>query len=454
MQKIAAIVTIVAAATWAQAGPDARKYDPQALAAAIAPFIDEQTIVVAHVDLARIDLDATLDSLAKVIGPESAGGGQFGQIRPIPKAIVGALRKAGARDVFLVVSLADAPGEPILIVVPLGPGADQRALRGVLYSGRADGPVSRPDDTPGRGRARTQVAVVRNAVVRCKRPILQRVSKMTPHRRPELARAFAAAGDTAAQVLLLPTANDRRVIEELMPKLPTEVGGGPSTVFTRGMLWAAVGVNAPPKASLSLTIQSVDADAAKAMAGLLDTVFKLIAADRNVRRVMPEIDKILAALRPRVAGDRLVLHLPPQKFNALLEGPIASAIRADMRLSQLKAYRTRLLFIGAAVNTYSRKHDGAYPPDLHAMVTEKMLSKRVLVSPMSGKREYVYIRPPGGMTREASAQFVMIYEDPAAHGLKETHVLFADRKVRLMTVDQRFADLVKQAEAASKKAYP
>lgn len=455
MQKIAAVLTIVASAGLAVAGPDARKYDPQTLAAAIGPFIDEQTIVVAHVDLARVDLDATLDSLAKVIGPESAGrGGRFEQVRPTPKAIVGALRKAKARDVFVVVSLADAPGEPILIVVPLVGGADERAIRGVLYSGRPDGPTSRPAGQPGRRQDRTQVAVVRNAVVRCNRPILQRVLKMTPHRRSELARAFAAAGDSAVQALLLPTANDRRVIEELLPELPPEVGGGPSTVFTRGMLWAALSVNAPPKPSLNLTIQSADADSAKAIAGLLDAVFKLMSADRNVRRVMPGIDQIIAALRPRVAGDRLVLNLPPPKLTALLEGPIAAAIRADMRFGQHEAYRTRLLVIGAAVSAYRRKHDSAYPPDLRAMVAEKMLSGRMLVSPMSGKPTYVYIRPPVGMTGEAAAQCVVIYEDPAAHGLKETHVLFADRKVRLMTVGDRFGALVKQAREASGKAYP
>jgi hypothetical protein len=458
MQKITAIVTIIVAATCIQAQAQAqekvRKHDPQALAAAIAPFIDEQAIVVGHVDLDRVDVDAAMNALTKLVAPLSIGQkAQLQQMLQIPKMFVAALRKAGARDVFLVVSLADIPEQPLLIVVPLPRGADERAVRGLLYSGRADGPVSRPDNQPGRGHARTQVKVVRNAVVRCNWPILQRVIAMTPHKRPKLADAFTAAGDTAAQILLLPTANDRRVIEELMPKLPPQFGGGPSTIFTRGMLWAAVGVNAPPRASLNVTIQSADTEAARTLAGRLVTLSKKATEYEEIRRVMPEMDKLLGVLIPRATGDRLKLHLSTDKIDALLEGPVASALRAKMRRTQHRAYRSRLLVIGAAVRTYGRKHDGAYPPGLEAMVTEKMLSDHAMVSDRSGKRMYIYIRPPAGMTPQQASQFVMIHEDPAAHDSKEVHVLFADQKVQRMKVDAKLADLLKQSQAASKKAY-
>ena len=53
---------------------------------------------------------------------------------------------------------------------------------------------------------------------------------------------FAQLSIQAAQFLLLPTADIRRVIEEMIPTLPGAVGGGPSTTITRGCLWAAVGV--------------------------------------------------------------------------------------------------------------------------------------------------------------------------------------------------------------------
>ncbi len=448
-----AVLFGVLMATGAAAEP-ARASDPDALAKAVAPFIDEQTLAVVHADLTRIDPNAAFGRLAKLLGPlgprEAA---ELPGVRGVVCQLAADLLKAGARDAFLVVSLADVPAEPLLIVIPLAPGANERALRGLLYSGRADGPTERPDNPPGRGHARTQVRVVRNAVVRCEWPILQRVLKMKPPARPERAKAFAAAGDTPVHALLLPTADNRRVIEEMMPELPKEIGGGPSTALTRGLLWAAVGVNAPPKPSLRLVIQSADADSAKAMAGVLGGVYRMLATLDEARRVVPQIDKLLAALTPRVARDRLVLDLPPEKLDALLDGPVASAVRAERDRQRAHASSTHLRVIGAAVNTYKGRHDGTYPPDLAALIREGILGKRLLEGPRTGKRGYVYIRPPAGLGAEEAGRTPMVYEDPATHGRKQTHVLFADRHVERMTVDERFGDLVEQAKAASAKAY-
>jgi hypothetical protein len=452
MRKITVILVIAATAMCAYGEPKTRKYDPSALAKAVAPFIDELTIAVAHVDLTRIDVDATIDSVTKLIGVRDA---KSELIKKLSKDFLVALRKAGARDAFAVVSLADiTTGEPILIIVPLVGKADQRAIRGLLYSGRADGPVSRPDNPPGRGHANTQVKVIGNAVIRCTYPVLKRVTKMKPHRRGELIKAFAAAGDSTAQVLILPAADNLRVIEDLMPKLPAEIGGGPSTVLTRGMLWAAMGINPPPKASLNLVIQSVDTNAAKAMAGFFKTILKTIAAHRELRKVLPQINKIFAALTPRVSGDRLILNLTTKEFNALVEGPIAKVIAFGAKSDRIHASRDKMFLIGRAVNKYKRKHKEAYPPDLRTMVGEKMLSSRTLINPVSRKPAYVYIRPPAGMTPKESARCVMTYEDPATHKSKRAWVLFADRNPRFITVDDKFTKMIKEAKDASKKAYP
>ena len=50
--------------------------------------------------------------------------------------------------------------------------------------------------------------------------------RLRPITRPELTTAFETAGDTAIQAILLPPKYFRRVIEETMPQLPKEIGGG------------------------------------------------------------------------------------------------------------------------------------------------------------------------------------------------------------------------------------
>ena len=323
------VVALFAAATPA-AAPKA-EYDPAALARTVAPFLDEQTLLVGHADLTRVDVAAAFGKLFALAGemPEDLAGELKGA-RDLAAKFVADMTAAGATDVFLVVSLADVPEEPLLLVVPLGKGADERAIRGLLYSGRPDGPTSRPANSSRRGRPRTQVNVHRRAVVRCNWPVWQRVREMTPHRRPELARAFAAAGDSAAQLLVLPTADNRRVIEEMLPELPEEIGGGPSTALTQGLLWAAVGVNAPPGMHVNAVVQSRDAAAAKALKGIIGRGLALLAAERELRDLLPGdvIERLRAALAPEVTGDRLTWRYSAARIDDLVTAPLRHAIKA------------------------------------------------------------------------------------------------------------------------------
>src|SRR5262249_20875160 len=111
-------------------------------------------------------------------------------------------------------------------------------------------------------------AQIGSAVVAGKKTTLERLRQHKPAARPELARAFAAAGDATAQLLILPPAHARRMLEETYPILPKELGGGPATALTRGLLWAAATVETRPQLALRLVIQSQDAQAAQALADL------------------------------------------------------------------------------------------------------------------------------------------------------------------------------------------
>src|ERR1700693_1222518 len=81
-----------------------KKYDPEARARTIAPYLDEQTFAVVHVDLTRVDTEALTARVAdltkedhKAIAREMAGLRQG----------VAAFKQAGGTDVFVVFSLAD-----------------------------------------------------------------------------------------------------------------------------------------------------------------------------------------------------------------------------------------------------------------------------------------------------------------------------------------------------------
>src|SRR5438046_1743974 len=122
MHRISAVALALALAQPVSA---ADKFDADARARAVAPFVDEQTVGVAHVDLTRIDAGALLARVAEVakLGEEIEG----------PKREMGvwlaALARAGGKEMYVVLSLADLPAKPPLVVVPLEAGADADAIR-------------------------------------------------------------------------------------------------------------------------------------------------------------------------------------------------------------------------------------------------------------------------------------------------------------------------------------
>src|SRR6516164_11160585 len=114
MPKIIAWTLLLALA--APSFADEKKFDAEARAKAVAPYLDDQTVGVGHVDLTRIDADATAAKIieyTKLKEEEIAG----------PRKEVGdwlaVWKKAGVREIYVVVSLADIPGLPPFVAVPM-----------------------------------------------------------------------------------------------------------------------------------------------------------------------------------------------------------------------------------------------------------------------------------------------------------------------------------------------
>jgi hypothetical protein len=172
-----------------------------------------------------------------------------------------ALRQAGAKGIYLLGILPEllSPStSPFPVIVPIGEGADAKAIGQLLCgSGSVKGPVTLPT-----------CATVHNAVFAGTNEALERIRQLKPVERPELAAAFAALGDTGTQIVLTPGADTRRVVEEMLPILPKELGGGPITGVTRGLLWTAVDLTPDPEPRLQFVVQAKDAESAQALNAL------------------------------------------------------------------------------------------------------------------------------------------------------------------------------------------
>ncbi|MHC4176347.1 MAG: DUF1559 family PulG-like putative transporter [Planctomycetota bacterium] len=325
------LIAVVAAAT----APAGEQSDPSARAKRIAPFVDEQTILIAQVDLSRLQVDPIVDKAVELIHdliPEARTElDQFRaeekEARAMLKKLQAAFRRAGGKEVYVLFSVADVDfrRDPMpFLIVPLGDDADEKTL--VALFRELDLEVQqRLGDVLFIGRRQT----------------LNRLKTLTPSQRPEIAAAFQAAGeDTVAQTIFLPPKYAARVIEEMLPNLPKEIGGGPSTTITHGLLWAVAVADPPPKTSLKLVIQSRDAEAAGAFREKWIALVQLLGEQKEVRQRVPTFDRIAALLTPKVEGDRLTLVFDEKNQGianliSLLKPPIEEARMAARRAASM-----------------------------------------------------------------------------------------------------------------------
>lgn len=332
------ISTFVFALTVALPVAAADKFDAEARARTLAPFVDEQTLIVAHINLTRIDAKALLDWVA-----------EFGQLyeEEIEQSQrdlrdwLAELNKAGGKELYLIVSMADVPKEPPLAIVPLAAGADAQAIGRVLRRIRTF--QSMHFDTIGQ------------ALVGGSDETRKRLRGVKPAARPELAKAFAAAGDTTAQLLLLPPSHTRRVIDELLPTLPPQAGGGSTRPLAHGLLWAAVGVNLPPKPSLRLVLQSPDADSAGKLKDALVQIFKTLAAQRGVRDFLPDIVPLAELFAPRAEDDRLTLSLNDKEMKTFLPNFVRSYFQSAQRRAMTNKLKQLVLALANYAGTYKSR---------------------------------------------------------------------------------------------------
>ncbi len=366
---LSALLSVVSVAGVART---AEPFDPDGRARLIAPLLDELALAVVHVDLTRVSVKSLMEKVAELIPevePEAVAEAAGADL------VLDAFRRAGGREVYFIVTVAGPLDDDNLVfaAVPLSDGADLETLTATL----------RQFDR------RTFAESKRFGNMLCvgSRQTIERLQALEPDPRPELAAAFRAAGDTTAQALLLPPGHTRRVVEEMMPELPEEFGGGPSSVVTRGLLWAAVGIDGAPQTSLRIVIQSEDGSAATALCERWQRLLRMVGGMKDVQQFFPQFGELAKALTPKVQGNHLVLELNERNGGvpaviSTVKVPIVrarAAARRSMTLNNLKQ-------IGVAMHAYHEQHEGLPCPANYDADGKPLLSWRVHLLPHLGQK--------------------------------------------------------------------
>jgi hypothetical protein len=358
MHRLTALA--VALAFVAPAVAAEKKFDPEVAAKAVAPFVDDKTFAIGHADLTLIELDKAI-AFVKELGKFEEE--ELKEPATAMKEWLATFRKAGGKDVFVVVSMADIPMSGPFFVIPVGEKADEEALAKLF----ADNP-------------RMKYAKMKKSLVVGNDKTIERLQDQTPEERPEIAKAFAAAGDTMAQLVLVPTEDSRRVVEQMLPELPKEIGGGPTKTYTRGVHWLALGVDGPPKPKAKLVVQSTDAETAKELHKALSDVFALLAKspkDSEPVRNIPNLEALLKAFMPNLKDDRLTLEVDDKVLIPVVQPVLVKLRETAKRMQSTNNLKQLVLAMHNYHDSYG-KLPAAYSTDKDG---NPLLSWRVHILP-------------------------------------------------------------------------
>jgi hypothetical protein len=336
-----------------------------AAAKAIAPFVNEQTLAIVHVDARRFDVPAAVASLGKLV---PAAAGELAEAEEA-QATFEQFRKAGGRELFVVFNLAETLESSCFFVVPLADGADESTLAAALGEFHFD-----------------SHRTLHDALVFGSDAALERLANQRSVARPDVARAFEAAGNSAAQVIVVPTADTRRVVEELLPTLPGEMGGGPSKTLTRGALWAVLSVDTTQGLSASLTLQSQNRDAAAALRKQWAEAYEQLGRRAEITAALPSFNQVAAKFMPDVRGDKLVLSIDERNQGAeVLRAVIAAPLQAARAANQRSQSVSNLKQLALAMHLYHDVHGHLPAAASYTADGKPLLSWRVQLLPYVGE---------------------------------------------------------------------
>ena len=334
----------------------------------VAPVLGEEVAAVLRVDLSRLDVPT---ALRRVVGPAAAEA-DLAPLSSMVAGLVDPLKKAGAREVYVLVDPADMPGLPV-VAVPLPAGADGAAIAAIFRAGLPGGNAKWP-----------AAATIRGVVVAGTEAALARVRDAKPADRPALAAALSAVGDGPIRLALIPGETLRRAVEESVPSLPASLGGGPIGALTRGMNWAAVSLSIEPKPTLRAVVSTRDEAASRAILEVVAEGLKVAAAAIKQDPAAASLADALGRMKPVAKGDRVTLDADLSAAAALVAAPIGQA-REAARRSQCT---NNMKQIGLAMHNYLSANRDAFPPAYSVDKAGKpLLSWRVHVLPYLDQQE-------------------------------------------------------------------
>ncbi len=377
---------------------------------AIMPYVDNQTFLIGRLDVQQLpvsDLKSRLPQLLAQITGEAGVPDQFASVVDQAIRLREGFLTAGGQDVFLIVSTADIPQPPLFFVVTATDPRKLDALESFIRQLiNPQGPGIRKDTD--------------RAVLVGSPHTLDRLDDLKAAPRPEVQAATAAVAAAPLQLLLVPSADQHRVLQETLPAFPPPWERITGPALSDAVQWAALTVAATPTIQARLVVASKDAAAAETFQHMLDASLDAVAQLPAVQQVVPEAGRLRTLIEPVVTGKQVSVTVTEDAATLqALSRPVAAAIAAARANAQRATSVSYLKQIAVAMHNYHDTYKRFPPAATCDAAGKPLLSWRVQLLPFLGEdalyRQFKLDEPwDSEHNKQLIDRMPRLFADPAA----------------------------------------
>lgn len=282
----------------------------------LARFLSDQTLMVGKIDLTRIDVNASFDLLLGMKLPIhdelQMGKAKVSQIKA-------ALLQAGAERIYLNYNQVELFLWPVVYVSLKD--ITQAETVASLIAHLQPGPFPKRPSWLAPGRE-AGWKVIDNYVVVGNASAIDALAASKPAQRTEFQAASKALKDAPIQLLMLPTADLRKVIPETMPQLPKELGNGSTANLIKGLQWAVITAALPPQFQSQLIVQTEQPSQALVFQQVWEKMLSTLKEATETPRVSTSgknFYQLLNSINARVDQSQFILDASEERISEIIK---------------------------------------------------------------------------------------------------------------------------------------
>ncbi|MEM8944697.1 MAG: DUF1559 domain-containing protein [Planctomycetota bacterium] len=353
----------------------------------IQPYITDEVVAVAYLDLSQIDTLGTLEWIDGLgFGPTEGQRKRATDLMLKVQQRFDETWDYGARFVYLLFRASDLQHGGPAWVLPIKEGGDSRGMLGLLLSGRPDRfeieRDMRPPFFPD------YCAVHKSAVVGGYTPEqLKQIKASQPAADRDLTEAWNALGLADCGLIVFGDEDSRRVVREMFPALPPPFAKISGELIADRLAWGGIAADLPPRTTLNLIVQADEPATAQSLQQIVRDAMELLKIVPLVQNSLDLDDLVTmtSLIDPEVFESQLTISFDNLLFDldrlARLVTPSIKSIRQE---TQRNGRTAKFKQIALGMLNYESAR-GTYPPRAtYSEDGKPLLSWRVHILPYLG----------------------------------------------------------------------